>query len=543
MGKAKEVLYTNGRLSGKYLDESTCNTLERLIRLSDENGCVEDLKGLIYDLPPSTVEVIREMKSTDFIDLPMGRLDDYQTVGVAYMYFAKRVLLGDSVGLGKTVEVAALCNLIKEDYKKKNMDFRFLFLTEKTSLTQIRDKLIKFTGEYVESVQGEKKFVQRFVEENSEEVYASVVGSHSLINSVDFQQWFIDFMKNNGYCPFDILIVDESGDILTNMTTQTYQNGQFFAKHFERIICLNATSFEKQLNQMYAQLNFVDDTFLPTKTAFQNRYHKLTYGIRKYGVFTGKYQNEEEFMDLVKYRYFSRTRKSTGAKMEDCSAELVISELSPIQKKLLRVASNPLMVYDCPSYFASSAFEVETNPETTPKIASLLELLEGKLKDENSILVYSRYKEAQTALSEILTKMGIENRVMNGDTNQKTRDAYINSFNLGDIRVLITNVQKGLDFGDCNICIFYDYDPNPNKMVQFEGRMTRSKDIIGKHVYLLVSQGKELKAFKSVVADRAKASDLFSGSDFSCVLQLLLNSETLGENLDESEEEEICLNV
>ena len=157
MGKAKEVLYTNGRLSGKYLDESTCNTLERLIRLSDENGCVEDLKGLIYDLPPSTVEVIREMKSTDFIDLPMGRLDDYQTVGVAYMYFAKRVLLGDSVGLGKTVEVAALCNLIKEDYKKKNMDFRFLFLTEKTSLTQIRDKLIKFTGEYVESVQGENK--------------------------------------------------------------------------------------------------------------------------------------------------------------------------------------------------------------------------------------------------------------------------------------------------------------------------------------------------------------------------------------------------
>lgn len=535
MGKQKQVEYINGRLSGKYLDEKTCGILENLIRISDENGCIEDLKGLIYDLPPSTVEVIRETKSTEFVELPMGRLEDYQTVGVAYMYFAKRVLLGDSVGLGKTVEIAALCNLINEDYKKKNMDFRFLMLTEKTTISQIQDKMIRFTGSYVEKVLGEKKYVSKFISENQDEVLYNVVASHSIINSAEFQQWFIDFTKNNGYCPFDILIVDESGDILTNTSTQTYQNGFFFTRYFDRIICLNATSFEKQLNQMYAQLNFVDSTFLPTKTAFQNRYHKLTYGVRKYGIFTGKYQNEAEFMDLVKYRYFSRTRRSTGAEMVDCSARVVLSDLSPIQKKLLRVASNPLMVYDCPSYFASSGFQVETNMETTPKIKSLVDLLNGELKEEKSVLVYSRYKESQMCLAAILEEMGIGCRVMNGDTSQSTRDDYINGFILGDDRVLITNVQKGLDFGDCNICIFFDYDPNPNKMVQFEGRMTRSKNIVGKHVYLLVSKGKELKNLKSVVSDRAKASDLFSGSDFSCVLSLLLDSEAFGEGLDEEE--------
>lgn len=535
MGRAKEVVYTNNRLSGKYLDENTCNTLEKLLVLSDSNGCVEDLRTLIYDLPPSTVDMVVEMQTSDFVEKPMGRLDDYQTVGVAYMYFAKRLLLGDSVGLGKTVEVAALCNLIKSDFEKKGMDFRFLLLTEKNTLSQIQKKMIRFTGEYVGKVYGEKKYVANFIEENRDEVLNSIVASHSVINSVEFQQWFIDFQNNNGYCPFDILIVDESGDILTNMSTQTYQNGMFFAKSFDRIICLNATAFEKQLNQMYAQLNFVDDTFLPTKTAFQNRYHKLTYGIRRYGIFTGKYQNEDEFMDLVKYRYFSRTRKSTGAEMVDCSAKLVVSELSPIQKKLLRVASNPLMVYDCPSYFSMRGNEIKTTPDTTPKIASLLELMNNELKDEKSILVYSRYKEAQGALYNILDGMGIECRVMNGDTPQKTRDSYIDSFILGDFRVLITNVQKGLDFGDCNVCVFYDFDPNPNNMVQFEGRMTRSKDIVGKSVYLLVSEGKELKTLKSVVADRAKASDLFSGSDFSCVLQLLLNSEELGDRVDDDE--------
>ena len=93
------------------------------------------------------------------------------------------------------------------------------------------------------------------------------------------------------------------------------------------------------------------------------------------------------------------------------------------------------------------------------------------------------------------------------------------------IRVLITNVQKGLNFGNCDYCIFYDFDSNPNRMVQFEGRMTRSYNIENKHVFLLVSRGKELKNLKKVVANRAKASDVFAGSDFSCVLSILLDED------------------
>ena len=96
---------------------------------------------------------------------------------------------------------------------------------------------------------------------------------------------------------------------------------------------------------------------------------------------------------------------------------------------------------------------------------------------------------------------------------------------MGDFRVLVTNVQKGLNFGNCNVCIFYSYDPNTNKMVQFEGRTTRSVDIIGKHSRILVSEGKEYNRLKKDIADRALASDMFAGSDFSCVLSLLLESE------------------
>ena len=524
----KQVLYENNRLKGKLLDSKTCGILENLIKVSESKGYIDDLKKIIYDIPPSSIEMIKESKSNALVELEKGNLSNHQTIGVAYMYFAKRLVLGDSVGMGKTVETAGLCNLLESEYEKRGEEFRFLFLTEKTSVAEIRDKFIQFTGNYVDAVYGEKRFIQKFVKENSENINYSVVGSHSLITSVDFQQYLIDYNSDFGCCPFDLLVIDESGDILKNSKTQTYKSAEILRDRFERIILLNATPFESNLLQFYNQIHFIDKSFLPTKTDFSNEYEVKAFNpMRGYSEATGKYKNAEKFRSLVAYRYFARTRKSTGAIMEDCSADVIISDLSSVQKKLLKSVSMPAMVYDCPSYFNSAGYNIETNPETTPKLKDLINLVTLDLKDEGAILVYTIYKETQMAIYKYLSVLGISVAVMNGDTSLKERNDYINKFVLGDIKVLVTNVQKGLDFNNCNHCIFYDYDPSSSKMVQFEGRMEREHNIVGKHIYILVSRGSELKKFKTVLADKAKASDMFAGSDFSCIMELLLDDERL----------------
>ena len=242
------------------------------------------------------------------------------------------------------------------------------------------------------------------------------------------------------------------------------------------------------------------------------------------GALLGKYKNADRFRHLVGYRYFARTRKGIGATMKDCTADVVVTPLSKQQRFLLEKTSIPQMVFDCPSYFNMG---IESTPETTPKLKALLDIITGEWKDAKSILVYSTYKEPQRFIQSELAKLGISSEVMNGDVSQREREAIIDKFKLGDIMVLITNVQKSLNFGNCNHCIFYSYNPNTNSMVQFEGRMTRSFDIVDKHVKLLVSRGKELKQFKSLIADRAKASDVFAGSDYSCVLSILLDDENL----------------
>lgn len=509
---------------GRLLTPKTCATLEKLLHLNEERGSVSDLKNVIYNLTPSDVSLIKEMKSNSLVELNKGELTDSQTLGVAFMYFAERAILGDSVGLGKTVEISGLCNLLEQEYSKRGEAFRFLYLTEKTGLSQCQDELIKFTANYIDILPGEKKYVEKFIKDYSSDLPEySMVGSHSLLKNELFAEYMYAFNEKQGYCPFDLLIVDESGDVLKNSKTQTYKGAEFLAKMFNKIILLNATPFEKELLGFYNQLSFIDKTFLPTKTDFTKRYVIMDYS-GPYPVPSGKYKNGEEFRDLVGYRYFARTRKFLGAKMVDCSADVRVVPLSPEQKDLLKKVSMPLMVYDCPSYFNMG---VETNIDTTPKLKALLDILKTDFKDEKSVLVYARYKESQGYIADLLKDAGYSVEVMNGGTSQEERINKINRFKLGDTQILITNVQKCLNFGNCDACIFFDFDPNSNNMVQFEGRMTRSFDIIGKRVFLILSRGKELESFKWLVANRAKASDIFAGSDFSCILSLLLDGDRL----------------
>ena len=526
MGKKKELSYYEGKYKGKYLDDDTCRILDTIIHLSKENGYISDLKKCIYDLTPKDIDLVCSTRSNDMVEhRDLGELTDAQTLGIAFMFYAKRAILGDSVGMGKTVEVCGFVNLLTEVNKKKGFDTKFLYLTEKNLVDEAQKKLIRFTGDYVYPLYGTKDKISKFLDENYGELQYSVVASHSVLNSIPFQEYLKSFYADLEEVPFDIMIIDESGSILGNSSSGIYQNAKTISDMFDRVILLNATPFEKELIMYYNQLSFVDDSLLPAKTTFQKRYVDMDYS----GVYprpTGKYKNESEFKNLVAYRYFGRTRKSIGATMEDCTVDVVLSDLSDLQKEMLKRTSIPNMVYDCPGYFFRNG-EFKTDTDTTPKLKDLVSLVNMIVDKGESVLIYSPYREAQDAIQETLFDYGIYCEVMNGSTKLKDKNEIIRRFKVRDIQVLITNVQKGLDFGSCNYCIFYSYDASPNKMSQFEGRMEREYDIIGKHVYLLISRGKELTRFKNMVSDRAVANEMFTGSDFSCVMSLLLDKDRM----------------
>ena len=147
--------------------------------------------------------------------------------------------------------------------------------------------------------------------------------------------------------------------------------------------------------------------------------------------------------------------------------------------------------------------------------------MNGKLKGVEQVLIYTTLKEPHKHLKRFLEANGFKSEIMNGSTPINVRNEIIDAFKRKDIRILITNVQRGLNFGACNHCIFYNYDGNPNNMVQFEGRITRDFNIVDKHVYMIVTRGDEKRKLLSEISRRAEASSEFAGRDFSMVLDLL----------------------
>jgi SNF2 family DNA or RNA helicase len=393
-------------------------------------------------------------------------------------------------------------------------------LTEKNLSVQFRAELVKFTGEFVHLIpDGLQKTIDKFTRFNPYECELdySVVGTHALLTTKGFIQWLEQCRTMGKGFPFDCLIIDESS-VLGNSTTGISKGFTAIKKYFKHIYFLNATPFETQLGIFYNQLNMLDGALLPTKENFTKEYCVMDYR-GMYPKPTGKYKNQEQFKQLVGYRYFARTRRDKGAVMEDCNGKVVLSKLSDIQRKWLDKSQLHRMVFDCPNHIDPS---IEFNSENVPKLGSLSELLKNECADAETIIIFSHFKEAQKSLSEWLKLKGYSNRVLNGDTDNISRQEIIKGFKNKEFRVLITNVQRGLNFGDCNHCIFYSFDPNPSKMIQFEGRITRSFDIVGKNVFILCSQGEEYKKLNEVVRQRAKATAQFTNTDLSVIMDILL---------------------
>lgn len=528
MGAAKQVKFYNGRYCGN-LGETDCMQLESIIEKNNDNSYFAELRHIIYHMSDSDVAtVIEDTESVGClvheVEYPRGKLRDDQTVGVAFLVTAKRCILGDSTGMGKTVEVAGAVRYISAELEKQGEAMRYLVLTEKGAAShQFRNEMIKFTGEYVGLIPSGcasdmAAFRERFP--YTEALPCSLVGTHSLLTTPSFIQW-LELCRTQGEgFPFDTLIVDESS-VLGGTKTQVVNSFKAISKYFNNIFFLNATPFETNLGTFYNQLNLVDPSLLPTKTNFDREFCIIDYR-GMYPRKTGKYKNQGQFKYLVGYRYFARTRKSKGAVMEGCDGGVILSPLSPIQKEWLAKSQLYNIVYDCPNHLDPS---IEFCIENIPKLGSLKSLLENECLDADTILIFAHYKAVQKYLSKWLQERGYSNRVLNGDTKASDRQEIATGFRNKEFRVLITSVQKSLNFGDCNHCILYSYDSNPSAMVQFEGRITRDFDIVGKHIYILCSEGKEYKVLNEVVRERAKAASEFTEMDLSIILRILIGDD------------------
>lgn len=515
------------------MEDERCKAILNLV---DNVDVVEDLRHSIYNLSKESIEKIRESAleyekengNLEGYKLPtveknVGTLLDYQTKGVAFMYLAQRCLLGDEVGMGKTVQIAGLINFLRVQYRKLGKEFRFCFLGEKAGVNQLASKLIQFTGEYVGVIEcGEQKFVKKYLKANESKRYYSIVGTHALLDSPEF---VMDCARR----PFDLMVFDESA-ALKNRKSQLYRAAESIFPKQTYLVELNATPLEINIWDFYNQLDLLDYTYLPNITQFQKNFCVRDYSRGLMSNLIAGYKNEAEFKKAIKLRYLARTRQEEGAKYEGNALKVYYIQQSEEQKALHKKTTLHQLVDDFPTDVNRN---VEFTLQTTPKAAALVWLLRQIDVKQEKALVYCRFKNCQLKLKEVLEQEGYRVEILNGETKKKERNRIIEGFNGNDIDVLLTNVQRCLDLNNCSHGIFYTIDSNPQKMVQFEGRMTRDFDIEGNNTYLLVMMGREKKYVDEVLRMRAEASESFAKTGGSQVLGALKN-EGIGEifNMD-----------
>jgi superfamily II DNA/RNA helicase len=142
---------------------------------------------------------------------------------------------------------------------------------------------------------------------------------------------------------------------------------------------------------------------------------------------------------------------------------------------------------------------------------------------QSQALVYIKFVDAQYKIRDLLNHQGYRVAVLNGKVKASDRTKIINDMNAGMYDILLTNVLRGIDLKTCDNCILYTIDPNPQKMVQFEGRMTREFDIEYKSVFLLVSEWKEKDFVEETLKLRVNASAAFSKTGNSMVLEAIVS--------------------
>lgn len=480
---------------------------------------IPNLKHKIFNFPIDLIKrsidecvSIRDIIKAENIDYTqyIGELRDYQTVGTAFLYMSPRSILSDGVGLGKTAEIAALINHLKE----KGEISRFIMAVETSALGQTMVELIKFTGLNIIQLPSEAAKMRRVISKVDWRKVDGVVLKHSALRSDVLSSWLAQNLRPDGTCKvFSTFILDESS-VVKNTDTKTFQYTQNLCDISNRVHFMNATAFETHIMDVYNQTEMCcGPNLLPKKWRIENdfcTFGKVSYwtkvggkATKKFGRELNGYKNQAVFKEALKLVYFGRCKADVG---RDLPHQYRVYEVTPTNDQMIAIAKGHryMEVLNCPSLIDD--MNVKTDRESVPKIDRLVSLIESEFAD-NQVMVYCFHTDAQYAIADELTKIGRKPVVLNGESTDAERWEIQQGFNDGKYDVIITNIIKSLNLHGGDVCIFYSNNLTPSKIFQTAGRIDRNTDDRTKMFVMLLYKGTdEYKHFVGVTSQRASDS-------------------------------------
>ena len=448
-------------------------------------------KPYCYPVPSNYAQVtsMRARKDLSLNACPFikatTKLRYYQTVGALNMLLSTRTLLGDSPGLGKTVQTVSASAVIKS----KAPGFKFLVATTKSSMKQWGREVAKFSEGMTYHViqpnykpKGASKQLSGYEArkaqyEDFKDVDFLIIGYHPVKDDYE--------LLAKCRCTDYMVIFDECQEFKSDKT-KAHLGAKYLADNAKRVVGLSATPIKNRLLEFYHIMEVIVPGLFPNITKFKKEFCKEALqripckggGTRMVSQVVG-HKNLDLFRKVIDPYFLARPTHEVSDELPKLVARKVEVDMSAAQKKLYAEALSGVIYrkrvrqrfLDCRENLAKLG--VEPTPKQLAELDMLEEkyeesLMEGALaankgaaltycqqiangpgwigeegesgKEEEferlvvdelaseKIIVFTRFESGIVRLGDILTRNGVKFVRVSGAESQKDRQNAMDSF-------------------------------------------------------------------------------------------------------------------
>jgi len=485
------------------------------LKVIDEDRVLDDLADRAFQAPArfllreevarlSLIQGFDQLLSLDLIDVQPFPYQ-IETAQKVLRRFRGRALLGDEVGLGKTIEAA----LVLKEYLLRGLVRKVLILTPPSLVDQWAEELaVKFGLNFPTHEDAEF----RALGSDAWEKYDQVIASLNTARSGDNARAILRQR-------YDLVIVDEAHH-LKNRASVTWQ----FVNQIDRkfILLLTATPVQNSLDELYNLITLLKPGQLRTPAAFKKEF--VTRGDPRLP------RNRARLQELLFDVMVRNTRSQVALNLPRRYATTVRLALSPPERELYEAVTafvrrehprvghsdrgvNRFTLETLQMEIGSSSYAVlptltamAENPRNRPEhVAELRRLIElarsvgsnAKAKalldllraTREKVIVFTKYLPTLHYLARIIAEAGISTAVYHGSLSASNKTATIAAFETQKQVLLCTEAAgEGRNLQFCNTMVNYDLPWNPMRIEQRIGRIHRIGQERDVHIHNLTAE-------------------------------------------------------
>jgi SNF2 family DNA or RNA helicase len=440
-------------------------------------------------------------QSANLPDIGLARpLRPFQQQGMLYAYAAKKCIIADATGLGKSAQCIGLINLI---HHKGGEDDRWLLIAPPSTLIQWSDEFSKFSKiiKPVVGILGPDERISNYVSGFQVMIisYQVLLRDWEMINDLGISNWIFD-----------------DAHFFRHHWTKTAGVVKQLTRGANRIVLTTATPMQKSPLDLHSLLEAIGlNRVFGTAIGFENHYcevRKTRHTLRDGRVFWKKEfvraRNLPELRDKVFPYVIQRTFNDVGEELPGLIVKPIWLGLSERQRQIQTQIHRKLMkAWDAGELttirnkgfhslrqLCAGTRTLGLKDDCSTKLDAIEQFVDDKLGSEK-VLIYSFYKGTVKALAERFEKSGrTDFEVITGDITSKVERERIRNRFLKDpsMKILIGTdaIKVGLNLQSARYLLCVDLILNAQELVQLIGRLRRmgaaSNTIV---CYFLLTQG------------------------------------------------------